>query len=87
MVYLVSASADSKTQAAYTIANGDAAAWSREAEEDIDALYSSVSGQAEAALAPDRVRALPLEVRVRWRTSPTTPLIRSELSCRVPIAS
>lgn len=49
LVYLVSASADSKTQAAYTIANGDAAAWSREAEEDIDALYSSVSGQAEAA--------------------------------------
>ena len=49
LVYLVSASADSKTQAAYTIANGDAAAWSRAAEEDIDALYSSVSGQAEAA--------------------------------------
>ena len=49
LVYLVSASADSKTQAAYTIANGDAAAWSRAAEEDIDALYGSVSGQAEAA--------------------------------------
>ena len=46
LVYLVCASADSKTQAAYTIANGDAAAWSRAAEEDIDALYSSVSGQA-----------------------------------------
>ena len=31
--------------------------------------------------------ALLLEVRVRLRTSPTTPLMRWELSCRVPIAS
>ena len=49
LVYLVCASADSRTQAAYDMANGDVAAWSAAAEEEIDALYASVSGQAAAA--------------------------------------
>ena len=46
LVYLVCASADSKTQEAYALANGDVAGWSGAAEECIDALYESVSGQA-----------------------------------------
>lgn len=49
LVYLVSASADSRTQAAYDMANGDVAAWSAAAEREIDALYASVSGRASAA--------------------------------------
>ena len=49
LVYLVSASTDSKTQEAYAIANGDVARWSREAETDIDTLSAAVSAQAEAA--------------------------------------
>ncbi len=49
LVYLVCASADSKTQDAYAVANGDVAAWSSAVEEDIDSLYNSVSRQAEAA--------------------------------------
>jgi methyl-accepting chemotaxis protein len=49
LVYLVCASADSKTQDAYAVANGDVAAWSSAVEEDIDTLYNSVSRQAETA--------------------------------------
>ena len=49
LVYLVCASADSKTQEAYAIANGDVAQWSGAVEEDIDTLYASVSGRAESA--------------------------------------
>ncbi|MCI8624467.1 MAG: methyl-accepting chemotaxis protein [Provencibacterium sp.] len=49
LVYLVCASADSKTQEAYATANGDVAAWSGAVEKDIDTLYSSVSRQAEEA--------------------------------------
>lgn len=49
LVYLVCASADSKTQDAYAVANGDVALWSSAAEQDLDALYASVSSQAEAA--------------------------------------
>ena len=52
LVYLVSASADSKTQEAYATANGDVARWGEAAEEDIDLLSASVSaqvGQARAA--------------------------------------
>ncbi|MCI8442669.1 MAG: methyl-accepting chemotaxis protein [Provencibacterium sp.] len=49
LVYLVCASADSKTQAAYDMANGDVATWSAATEEQIDALYASVSGRADAA--------------------------------------
>lgn len=49
LVYLVSASADSKTQAAYAIANGDAASTSAAAERGLDVLSDSVSAQAEGA--------------------------------------
>ncbi len=49
LVYLVCASADSKTQEAYAMANGDVALYGEAAEEDIDALSDSVSAQAEAA--------------------------------------
>ncbi len=49
LVELVCASADSKTQEAYAVANGDVAAYSNAAEESIDALYASVSAQAERA--------------------------------------
>lgn len=46
LVFLVCASADSKTQEAYAMANGDVARYSGAAEEEINALYASVSAQA-----------------------------------------
>ncbi len=49
LVYLVCASADSKTQEAYAMANGDVAYWSEAANRDVAALYAAVSGRAEAA--------------------------------------
>ena len=49
LVYLVSASADSKTQEAYATANGDVANWSRAAEAEIDALSDAVSQEAGEA--------------------------------------
>jgi len=49
LVYLVSASADSKTQEAYATANGDVARWGGTAEAEIDKLSASVSSQAKAA--------------------------------------
>lgn len=49
LVYLVSASAASKTQEAYATANGDVARWAGAVEADIDALSASVSAQVEAA--------------------------------------
>lgn len=49
LVHLVCASADSKTQEAYAMANGDVARWGGAAEEDIDSLSASVSAQAEEA--------------------------------------
>ncbi len=49
LVYLVCASADSKTQDAYATANGDVAACGSAAEAGIDALYAAVSNQAEEA--------------------------------------
>ncbi len=49
LVGLVCASADSKTTDAYAMANGDVAAYSSAVEEDIDALYASVSAQAQGA--------------------------------------
>jgi len=53
-----------------------------------EVLAAISSKAAESCSArPDRSRTLPLEVLVRWRTSPTTPLIRSELSWRVPMVS
>ena len=49
LVRLVCASADSKTQEAYGMANGDVARWSGEAETAIDALSASVEAQVEAS--------------------------------------
>lgn len=49
LVFLVCASADSKTQEAYALANGDAALFSSAAEEKINDLYTSVSERADAA--------------------------------------
>ena len=49
LVYLVSASADSKTQEAYATANGDVANWSRAAEAEIDALSDAVRQEAGEA--------------------------------------
>ena len=49
LVHLVSASADSKTQAAYDTANGDVASFAGAAEAELDRLSDSVSVQAEAA--------------------------------------
>lgn len=49
LVYLVCASADSRTQEAYRIANGEVSDWSQAAERDISTLYASVSSQTEAA--------------------------------------
>ncbi len=49
LVYLVCASADSKTQEAYATANGDVARWSGAADQGVAALYAAVSGRAEAA--------------------------------------
>ncbi len=49
LVFLVCASADSKTQQAYAMANGDVASFSEQAEAHIDSLYASVSAQAETA--------------------------------------
>ncbi len=49
LVYLVCASADSKTQEAYATANGDVARWGQAAESGIDTLSASVSTQAKEA--------------------------------------
>ena len=49
LVRLVCASADSKTQEAYAMANGDVASYGSSAEGWIDALYASASAQAGAA--------------------------------------
>ncbi len=49
LVGLACASADSKTQEAYAMANGDVAAWSAAVESGIDALSAAVSSQAEGA--------------------------------------
>ena len=56
LVYLVCASADSKTQDAYAIANGDVASWSGAVEKRLDTLSASVSSQAEEAR--DRLSAV-----------------------------
>ena len=49
LVFLVCASADSKTKEAYDLATGDVARWSSAAEEKISTLYASVNAQANAA--------------------------------------
>lgn len=51
LISLVCASADSKTQEAYAVANGDVANYSNMIEEKINTLYDSVSTQAETARA------------------------------------
>ncbi len=49
LVRLVCASADSRTQDAYAMANGDVARYSDAAEEHLDTMYDAVSGQARTA--------------------------------------
>ncbi len=49
LVRLVCASADSKTQEAYAVANGDVAVYSTAVEGKIDSLYQAVSTQADTA--------------------------------------
>lgn len=49
LVFLVCASADSRTQEAYAQANGDVALFGSAAEEKINTLYDAVSRQADAA--------------------------------------
>lgn len=49
LVQLACASADSRTQEAYALANGDVASSGGQAEGNIDALYESVSRQAASA--------------------------------------
>ena len=75
--------------AAHSRAMSPASSWVLAALARMALVLPAISSRAaeSCSVAPDRVRALPLEVWVLRRTSPTTPLIRSELSCRVPIAS
>lgn len=49
LVFLLCASADSKTQEAYALANGDVAAYGQAMEQDLDQLYASISTQASNA--------------------------------------
>ena len=49
LVRLVCASADSKTQEAYAMANGDVAHWSQAAETDMDSLSASIGTLADEA--------------------------------------
>ena len=49
LVYLVCASADSKTQDAYAMANGDVSVYINSAEQDLDSLSASVAAQVGAA--------------------------------------
>lgn len=49
LVYLLGASADSRTQEAYAFANGDVAAFGKAAEDNIGQLYDSINAQAAKA--------------------------------------
>lgn len=49
LVYLVCASADSKTQEAYAIANGDVAVFGDAIESSTEELYAAVSARTESA--------------------------------------
>ena len=55
----------------------------------MEAVFWDIFSRAadSCSVRPESFRALPLEVSVRPRISVTTWLSRSELSCRVPIAS
>ena len=81
LVYLVCASADSKTQEAYNMANGDVASWSAAAEQDIDTLYASVSSQATAARS-----RLTSSMSPPWSSAPP-PLSPGSFWWRPPSAS
>ena len=63
--------------------------WVPEALAEMEAALPAISSRAaeSCSVRPERARALPLEVRVRLRTSPTTPLMRWELPWSVPMAS
>lgn len=49
LVFLVCASADSKTNEAYALANGDVAAYGSAIESNIEALYDSITARTESA--------------------------------------
>ena len=74
--------------AAHSSAMLTASLWVPEALAVMAAVFPAISSRAaeSCSVRPERAWALPLEVRVRLRTSPTTPLMRWELSWRVPIA-
>ncbi len=59
-----------------------ASPWVPEALAVMAAVFPAISSRAaeSCSVRPDSSRALALEVRVRLRTSPTTPLMRCELS-------
>ena len=66
-----------------------ASPWVPEALARMAAVPPAISSRAAESwpVTPERLRMLSPEVRVRSRTSPTTPLMRSALFCRVPMAS
>ncbi len=66
-----------------------ASSWVPEALAVMAAVFLEISSRAaeSCSVRPESFRALPLEVRVRPRISPTTPPSRSELSCKIPMAS
>ena len=49
LVFLLCASANSKTQEAYSLANGDVAAYGEAVEHDLDQLDASISAQTSEA--------------------------------------
>ena len=59
-----------------------ASSWVPEALAVMAAVFPAISSRAaeSCSVSLESFRALPLEVRVRLRTSPTTPLMRWELS-------
>lgn len=56
LVFLLCASADSKTQEAYALANGDVASYGKAVESNLDQLYTSIS--ARTAEARQRLKAV-----------------------------
>ena len=68
--------------AAQSSAIWTASSWVPEALAVMAAVFPAISSRAaeRCSVSPESSRALPLEVRVRFRTSPTTPLMRWELS-------
>ena len=74
--------------AAHSSAIPLALAWVPAALPLMEAALPAISRRAaeSCSVTPERLWTLTLEVLTRWRTSPTTPLIRSELPFRVPMA-